>query len=185
MADQPGVTALLRLATEGDREALDRVFPVIYDELRALARSKRTVSAAGETLRTTALVNEAYLRLVGKSALDIQSRRHFFFLVSRAMHDLIVEEARKQSSLKKGGNLQRVELPELEQVLYQSPEEILALERALEKLKAEDSDDHDVVMLRFFSGLTMQEIADTLQVSTRTIERRWRFSKAWLARELA
>jgi RNA polymerase sigma factor (TIGR02999 family) len=184
MSEPQALTRLLNLAAGGDQDAVKAVFPLIYAELKRIARARRARAGAGDTFRTTALVHEAYLRLVAKQDLAFNGRHHFFCTAARAMRDLLVEEARKRSRQKRGGDLQRVELEEIGQTLDTSPEDLLALDAALERLKAEDADDHEVVMLRYFAGLTVEEIADLRSVSTRTIERRWRFCRAWLAREL-
>lgn len=184
MAEPEPITVLLNLAAGGDPDARAAVMPRLYQELKRIAQASRAGSGAGETLRTTALVHEAYLRLVGKEHLAFEGRHHFFCTAARAMHDLLVEEARRKSRQKRGGGYERVELDEIGQVLDTPPEDLLALEAALEKLRRENSGDHEVVMLRYFAGLGIDETAAVLGVSTRTIERRWRFCRSWLAREL-
>lgn len=184
MAEPEAITRLLNLAAGGDQDAVKEVFPLIYSELKRIAHARRARAGAGDTFRTTALVHEAYLRLVAKQHLAFNGRHHFFCTAARAMRDLLVEEARKRSRQKRGGGLQRVELDEIGQTLDTPPEDLIALDGALERLKAEDADDHEVVMLRYFAGLTVEEIAELRGVSTRTVERRWRFCRAWLAREL-
>ncbi len=184
MSEPEPVTVLLNLAARGDLDARAAVFPRIYDELKRIARAKRGLMGAGETLRTTALVHEAYLRLVGKETLAFRDRHHFLCTAARAMRDLLVEEARRKSRKKRGGSQHRVELDEIGQVLDTAPEDILALHMALEKLEREDPEDYEVVMLRYFAGLTAEETAEAQGVATRTVERRWRFCRAWLAREL-
>lgn len=184
MSEPEAITRLLNRAAGGDQDAVQAVFPLIYAELRRIAHAKRAHEPAGDTLRTTALVHEAYLRLVAKQDLAFNGRHHFYCTAARAMRDLLVEEARRKSRRKRGGGLQRVDLEEIGQTLDTPPEDVIALDDALERLKAEDANDHDVVMLRYFAGLTVEEIAELRGVSTRTIERRWRFCRAWLAREL-
>lgn len=184
MSEAEAITRLLNLAASGDEGAVKAVFPLIYAELRRIAHAKRARAGAGETLRTTALVHEAYIRLNEKENLAFNGRNHFFCTAARAMRDLLVEEARRNSRQKRGGDLRRVDLEEIGQTLDTSPEDLLALDAALDRLKAEDADDHEVVMLRYFAGLTIEEIADLRGVSTRTVERRWRFCRSWLAREL-
>lgn len=179
------MTKLLNLAARGDKSAVNAVFPLIYDELRRIAKAKRQRAGLGETLQTTALVNEAYLRLTGKDNLTFTGRHHFFCTAARAMRDLLVEDARRKAAQKRGGDLQRVELVEIGQSVDTPPEDLIALNDALEKLKREDETDHEVVMLRYFAGLTVKEIAEIQSVTTRTVERRWRFCRSWLAEELA
>ncbi len=178
------MTQLLNLAAGGDNSAVKAVFPLIYQELRKIARAKRGRMGSGETLRTTALVHEAYIRLIGKENLAFNGRHHFFCTAARAMRDLLVEEARRKSRKKRGGDLQRVVLDDIGQTLDTPPEDLLALHTALEKLSEEDEKDYEIVMLRYFTGLTVPEIAELQEVSTRTVERRWRFCRSWLAREL-
>ena len=184
MSEPEAITRLLNLAAGGDRDAIGSVFPLIYAELKRIAHAKRARAGSGDTFHTTALVHEAYLRLVAKQDLAFNGRHHFFCTAARAMRDLLVEEARRRSRLKRGGGLQRVDLDEIGQTLDIAPEDLIALDAALEHLKSEDEDDHEVVMLRYFAGLTVEEIAELRGVSVRTIERRWRFCRAWLAREL-
>jgi RNA polymerase sigma factor (TIGR02999 family) len=184
MSEPEAITRLLNLAAGGDQDAIKTVFPLIYAELKRIARAKRARAGAGDTFRTTALVHEAYMRLAAKEDLAFNGRHHFYCTAARAMRDLLVEEARRRSRTKRGGDLQRVELDEIGQSLDTPPEDLLALDTALERLKAEDAGDHEIVMLRYFAGLTVEEIAEMKEVSTRTVERRWRFCRAWLAREL-
>jgi len=184
MSEPLDITGLLNLAAQGNRDAAEEVFPRIYLELKRLARAQRFRAGEGETLRTTALVHEAYLRLAGKERLLFTGKHHFFCSAARAMRDLVVEGARRKSRKKRGGDLRRVELDDIGQVLDSSPEEILALNAAIEKLAKEDLEDHEILMLRYFAGLSAGEIAGLKGVSARTVERRWRFCRAWLAREL-
>lgn len=185
MSDELPVTRLLNLAAGGDAAARENVLPLIYEELKRIARARRSRSSSGDTLRTTALVHEAYLRLVDRQGLAFEGRQQFYGLVALAMRDLLVEEARRRSRQKRGGGQERVDLEEIGCSVESSPDEILALDDALVKLRDEDAEDAEIVMLRYFAGLTVQEIADLRQVSSRTIERRWRFCRAWLQRELA
>ena len=184
MGDDVALTQLLNLAAGGSKEAMDEVFPIVYDELRRIGHAKRRRLPAGETLRTTALVNEAFLKLVKRDGLELEGRAHFFRTAARSMRDLLVDEARRKASEKRGGNLARVELEDLGQSLDTPPEDVIALHEALVKLEAEDERDHDLVMLRYFAGLSIPEVAETLGVATRTVNRRWRFCRSWLAREL-
>jgi RNA polymerase sigma factor (TIGR02999 family) len=138
----------------------------------------------GETLGTTAIVHEAYLRLVGRLDVSWNDRHHFFCTAARSMRDLLVDEARRKSAAKRGGDLKRADPEELERVVTASPEEVIALDLVLQKLEKEDENDHRLVMLRYFAGLTVPEIADVLAMPQRTVERRWQFCRAWLAREL-
>ncbi len=178
------ITRLLNEAASGDAEAGRRVFPAIYGELRRLASSRASRLPAGATLQTTALVHEAYLRIVGKNPDGWNGARHFYFTAARAMRDILVEDARRKSSAKRGGDRERVPLEEIAATLDGDPEAILALDAALSKLEREDSEGHQLVLLRFFTGLSVPETAEVLGASTRTVERKWRFLRIWLAREL-
>lgn len=185
MPGEVDITQLLNRAAQGDPEAARAVFPAIYQELRDLASAKLSRIPPGGTLQTTALVHEAYLRAVDRSPQGWAGIRHFYFAAARAMRDILVEDARRQFSLKRGGGLQRVELEEDLAWNYDiSPDEVLSLEAALDKLEKEDLDAHRIVLLHVYTGLTLPEIADLVGTSTRTIERRWRFLRNWLAREM-
>jgi RNA polymerase sigma factor (TIGR02999 family) len=185
MPGEVDITRLLNRAAQGDPEAARAVFPAIYQELRDLASAKLSRIPPGGTLQTTALVHEAYLRAVDRSPEGWAGMRHFYFAAARAMRDILVEDARRESSLKRGGDLKRVELDESVPWSYDiSPEEVLSLESALEKLEEEDLDAHRIVLLHVYTGLTLPEIADLMGGSVRTIERRWRFLRNWLAREM-
>lgn len=185
MPGEVDITRLLNRAAQGDPEAARAVFPAIYQELRDLASAKLSRIPPGGTLQTTALVHEAYLRAVDRSPGGWAGMRHFYFAAARAMRDILVEDARRQSSLKRGGDLKRVELDESVPWSYDiSPEEVLSLEAALDKLEQEDLDAHRIVLLHVYTGLTLPEIANLIGGSVRTIERRWRFLRNWLAREM-
>jgi len=177
------VTSLLNRAVAGDRSAADEVFAEIYSELKRLASIQRRRLAAGDTLITTAIVHEAYLRMLGDTETGWNDRQHFFCSAARAMRDLLVEEARRKLSRKRGGDWRRVELAEVAGVSV-SPEEIHDLDAALSRLEREIPEDAQIVILRYFTGLTMPETARLLGRPLRTVERRWKFCRAWLAREL-
>ncbi len=139
----------------------------------------------GQTLQPTGLVHEAYLRLLGKVDLHLESRRHFFFLAARAMRDILVEDARSKARVRRGGGHQRVELDENAAVLEPPPEDTLALHEALEELEKEDPLKAQIVNLRYFAGMTVEEAAQVLGISESTLHREWRFITAWLRRRLA
>lgn len=182
--ERADITRLLELAGGGDGEASRRVFALLYDELRRLAAAQRARMRAGDTLNTTAVVHEAFLKLVGRDAVSFQGRHHFFCTAARSMRDILVDEARRKMSRKRGGDLQRVELLDVEDRIPVSPEQMIDLDNALRKLEAEHADDFQVVMLRYFTGLTVPEVAGVLGLAQRTVERRWRFCRSWLGREL-
>ncbi len=180
----PDFTFLLNQAARGDAEAARRVFPTVYRELRSLASAKASHLPPGATLQTTALVHEAYLRIVDRNPEGWQGKRHFYFTAARAMRDILVEDARRKSSKKRGGDQERVDLDDVEWAYNLSPEEVLSLEVALTKLEKEDLEGHQLVLLHFYTGLTFAEIAELVGASVRTIERKWRFLRSWLARQL-
>jgi RNA polymerase sigma factor (TIGR02999 family) len=181
------VSAVLAAAAAGDDSASARLLPLVYDELRKLARARLARTPPGQTLQPTALVHEAYLRLIGgkEPAGGWSGRAHFFFAAARAMRDIIVEQARRKSAQKRGGQQQRVELDDIGVAIDPPSDDVLGIDDALRKLEQEDPENARLVMLRYFTGLTSEEAADVLGVSVATVERRWRFTRAWLRRELA
>lgn len=183
-APAPTITELLKAVREGESEARESLLRRLYGELREMAHRELRRSAPHQTLRTTALVNEAYLRLVDSGAQDWENRRHFFFVAARAMHDVLVEEARRKATHKRGGSWRRQDLEQLDLALDADPDEIVALADALDKLSDQDPRRAEVVRLRFFAGLTEEEIAAGLGVSHRTVTRDWRYVRAWLFQEL-
>jgi RNA polymerase sigma factor (TIGR02999 family) len=182
MADtaDPSVTQILQAAQAGDREAASQLLPLVYEELRKLAHARMGRQKPGQTLQPTALVHEAYLRLIGKSKLPVASRKHFFFAAARAMRDILVERARSKAGPKRGGDRRRLQLSETVARTEPPSDEVLALQEALAQLEKEDPLKAEIVQLRFFTGMGMQEIAQVTGLSERTVHRHWRFSKAWL-----
>lgn len=176
---------ILESAADGDSQAAAQLLPLVYDELRRLARARMARARSGETLTPTALVHEAYLRVLGGKTASFEGRRHFFFAASRAMRDIMVENARRKASLKRGGDLLRIELEGAEMAIHASPENLLDLERALDKLEQASPERAQVVALSYFSGLTQPEIAEVMGLSLATIERRLSYARAWLRRELS
>ena len=180
MDPQTDITRVLQAAREGDSEAAAELLPLVYDQLRSLAASRMRGIPPGQTLQPTALVHEAYARLVGAEDPDWENRAHFFFAAARAMRDILVEDARRKASAKRGGDCRRVDLAQLSVALDAAPGAMLALDEALRALAHEDDRKHRVVLLRFFAGLTEEQIAGMLDVSTRTVKRDWRFATARL-----
>jgi RNA polymerase sigma factor (TIGR02999 family) len=178
------VTAILRAAQEGDSEAAARLLPLVYDELRQLAQARMAKLPPGQTMQPTALVHEAYLRLLGKSDLQLESQRHFFFVAARAMRDILVEQARSKAGPKRGGNRRRVALHDTLATGESHPEDVVAVHEALAELEQEDPFKAQIVNLRYFSAMSMAETAHVLGVSERTLHRHWRFIKAWLKSRL-
>jgi RNA polymerase sigma factor (TIGR02999 family) len=176
------LTQLLVDWGKGDKAALDRLLPLVYDELRRLANRYMRRERPGHTLQTSALINEAYLRLI-----DVQvrweSRAHFFGIAARLMRQILVDHARAQHNLKRGGNQLRVSLAEAAEISGQATD-LIALDEALKTLEALDEQQSRLVELRYFGGLTIEETAEVLQVSTATVEREWRSARAWLRRQM-
>lgn len=173
------LTILLERAREGDAKAMEEVIPRVYAELRTIAHAKMRSVKPGDTLEPTGLVHEAYLRVLGGDA-SFENRAHFFFVAARAMHDIIVESARRKGSLKRGGDQVRVSTENLNIAIDAPAEDMLALSQALEKLEESYPRPHKVVMLRFFAGLTGKQAAELLEITERTADRDWRFAKVYL-----
>ena len=182
---EPPVTELLALARDGDRTAVSRLVSVLHDELRQLASAQMRHEREGHTLQTTALVNEAYIRLVDQNHSDWENRRHFLAAAAQAMRRILLQHARDRGRQKRGGGWKRV--PDIDGAL-QIPEpnvDVLALDEALEKLQTIDPEKVRLVELRYFAGLTIEEAAKVLGVSPATLKRDWQVARAWLFRELS
>ena len=178
------VTAILRAAQAGDADAPARLLPLVYSELHKLAEARMARLPPGQTLQPTALVHEAYLRMLGKNREQMDGRRHFFFAAARAMRDILVEDARRKGGPKRGGGRRRVELNEGTAAYDAVPVDVLALHEALAELENEDPLKAQIVNLRFFAGMNMEETAQVLGMSERSLHRHWRFIKAWLKSRL-
>ncbi|MGE3109017.1 MAG: sigma-70 family RNA polymerase sigma factor [Phycisphaerales bacterium] len=187
--DSPQITLALEACASGNSGASDELFRLVYDGLRHLARNRMKAERAGDTLQPTALVHEAYLRLVGSGPVSWQSRGHFFAAAGGAMRRILVERARSRARHKRGGDGKRapgkVQLSELTLAVEPEPESMLMLNDALERFEREDPQSATIVHLRFFAGLSVEETAEALGVSARTIDRDWAFARArllWLMR---
>ncbi len=178
------VTRLLRAAAAGDAGATGQLVPLVYRELRRMAAAEMARAAPDGTLQPTALVHEAYLKLVGKGEEAWESRRHFFFAAARAMHDILVEEARRKAALKRGGGGRRLDLDRLSVAQEAPADDLLALDEALQRLAREDPRKAQLVQLRFFAGLSAEETAAVMGTPLRTLEREWRYARARLHRDL-
>lgn len=162
----------------------DEILPVVYDELRRLAASLSARLPPGQTLQPTALVHEAYLRLVRAEDPGWEGRRHFFGAAARAMRDILIEQARRKAAQKHGGETQRVDLTEDLALVVPPADELLAVDEAIQSLHAEKPYLAEITMLRFYAGLSVDETAAVLDTSASTLAREWRFARAWLARRL-
>jgi RNA polymerase sigma factor (TIGR02999 family) len=183
MAD---VTEILVAIGQGDPHAAGQLLPLVYDELRKLAAAKLAHERPGQTLQATALVHEAYLRLVGEGeGPRWDSRGHFFAAAAEAMRRLLVEDARRKKRQRHGGGRQRVELEAAESLVQAPSEDLVALDEALTRLTAHDPVKAEVVKLRFFAGLTMPDVAQSLGLSLATAERYWTYARTWLYAELS
>ena len=183
--DNPGeATRLLQALDARDPSVASRLFSVVYDELRALAASYFVGQPADHTLQPTALVNEAFLRLVDQTRIQWQSRAHFLAIAARAMRQILIDHARHRAAAKRGGDLCRVTMAEGVTPITDSDPEMLDLDDALQRLAAMDERQSGIVELRFFGGMTVEEVAHVLEVSKTTVETEWRMARAWLRREL-
>lgn len=177
------VSLLLRAWSDGDRQALDKLTPIVYEELRRLARHYMRGERPGHSLQTTALVNEAYLRLVDYQRMQWQNRAHFFAVSAQAMRRILVDHARRRN-LKRGRGLQRVSLDDTAVVATEREADLVKLDDALRALAETDPRKARVVELRFFGGLSVEEVAEVLKVSPVTVMRDWSTARAWLYREM-
>ena len=182
----PGeVTALLLAWSAGDREALARLFPLVYGDLRKRAEGYLRKERSGHTLQPTALVNEAYLKLVDQARVKWQNRAHFYAVASRAMREVLVEYARRHRAAKRGAGETRVALGDGDAVTPPRSLDLLALDVALDRLSALDERQGKLVELRVFGGLTIEEAAEALGISPATVSREWKHAEAWLTREMS
>jgi len=179
------ISRILHGVQPGAKLRAEELLPLVYDELRSLARANLAREKAGQTLQATALVHEAYLRVRGSEDPGWNGRAHFFGAAARAMRRILVEAARSKARLKRGGGLERVEIEPGELAIEAAGDDVLAVEEALGRLEASDPRKARLVELRYFAGLSSQETASALGVSVGTVERDWRFVKAWLQTELA
>ncbi len=178
------VTSLLQAWGDGDRAALDVLMPVVYAELHRLAGAHLRRERPDHTLQATALVNEAYLKLVDQHRVQWQNRAHFFGTAAQIMRRILVDHARQQGTAKRGGGATRVELDEALGAAEQRDIDLLALDAALERLSRLDARQSQVVVLRFFGGLGIDEVAEVMNLSPSTVNREWKIAKIWLRREL-
>ena len=174
------VTQILERVSKGDGAAAAELLPLIYDELRRVAAHKMSLQSPGQTLQATALVHEAYLRLVGSEEKRWESRRHFFSAAAEAMRHILIDRARRRKRLRHGENAEKVPLDELEIIAPAKEEIILQLDDALDELAQQSPEQAEIVKLRFFAGFSEPEIAEILNLSERSVQRQWQYAKAWL-----
>jgi RNA polymerase sigma factor (TIGR02999 family) len=175
---------LAEWSDSGDREALDKLIPIVYEELRRQAARYLQRERPGHTLQTTALVHEAYVRLIDQAGVRWQNRAHFFAIAAEMMRRILVDHARKRRAIKRGGDALKLTLNEALNASGERNLDLIAVDEALTKLAALDHQQARVVELRFFGGLDVEETAEVLSISTRTVKRDWRVAKSWIRREL-
>jgi RNA polymerase sigma factor (TIGR02999 family) len=185
MRPPDGITELLIDWGQGDQLALEKLMPLVYDELRRLANNYLRREPAGHTLQPTALVNEAYLKLVGQRKVNWQNRAHFFAISAKLMRRILVDHARQRQAVKRGGSdQQRLSITSAETIVKQPAIDLLALNEALDELAEMDPQQGRIVELKFFGGLSIEETAEVLSISHATVERDWKLARAWLRRQL-
>jgi RNA polymerase sigma factor (TIGR02999 family) len=182
---QPEITRILRAWSGGDREAVDSLMPLVYDELHKVAAQYLRKQRPDHTLQPTALVNEAYLKLIDISSVSWQDRAHFFAVASQTMRHVLVDRARSRNRDKRGGGAQKVSLDEAISFSQGNEVDLLSLDEAMRELAAMDEQQSRIVELRFFGGLTVEETAVVLHISPATVKREWRIAKAWLHKRMS
>ena len=178
------VTRILTAIEQGDPQAADRLLPLVYEELRKLAAHRMANEAAAQTLQPTALVHEAWLRLVGNQNPKFANRAHFFAVAAEAMRRILIDNARRKRALRHGGGQQRVDLDKVDLSSVSADDQLLAVNDALDKLAAQSKSEAELVKLRYFVGMTLEEAADALGISARTADTYWAHARAWLFHEL-
>jgi RNA polymerase sigma factor (TIGR02999 family) len=178
------ITLVLQAIGRGNRRASADLLPLVYDELRRLAAARLAREAAGQTLQPTALVHEAWLRLVNDGDRTWENRVHFFSAAAEAMRRILIENARRKSALKRGGGQDRLNIEDLELAATTPDDRVLMIDQALQQMETEDPESARIVVLKFFGGLTNKEVGKTLGVAERTVERQWAYAKAWLFQKI-
>ena len=178
------LTVILQRLDQGDPHAANELLPLVYEELRKLAANKMARENPGQTLQATALVHEAWLRLGGDDQREWKNRAQFFAAAAEAMRRILIDNARRKKTLRHGGEVERVNLDSLELAAQMDDEQLLALHEALDRLAAHDAVKAELVKLRFFAGLTMEQAAEVLGFSTPTAKRYWAYARVWLFREM-
>ena len=178
------MTRILTAIEQGDPHAADKLLPLVYDELRKLAAHRMATEAARQTLQPTALVHEAWLRLVGKETPKFANRAHFFAAAAEAMRRILIDRARRKRPLRHGGGQQRIDLEHVDLASPSDDDQLLAVNDALDKLAAQSKPEAELVKLRYFVGMTLEEAAEALGISPRTADNYWAHARAWLFHEL-
>ena len=178
------VTRILEAIQRGEPKAAEELLPLVYSELRKLAAVKMASEAPGQTLQPTALVHEAWLRLAGKDDRKWNDRTHFFAAAAEAMRRILVDNARRKQAERHGGSHQRTNMPDIACPVAENEDQVLAVNEALEKLAAQDKQKAELVKLRYFVGMTIEEAAEALGISSATAKRHWAYARAWLAEEI-
>jgi RNA polymerase sigma factor (TIGR02999 family) len=179
------VTRILNAIEQGNARAADELLPVVYEELRLLASQKMSRERPGQTLQPTALVHEAYIRLVGAEAVNWKGHTHFFAAAAEAMRRILIENARRKKRLRHGGGRHRVEMQDADLAIEVPADELIALDEALAKFAEEEPAVAELVKIRYFAGLTLEQAAEILGIARRTADRHWAYARAWLHREIA
>lgn len=174
------ITQVLQAIGRGEGGASEELLPLVYEELRKLAAARLAREQPGQTLQATAIVHEAWLRLIADGDRTWQNRAHFFGAAAEAMRRIMIERARRKSAVKRGGGLTRVDVEHLDLAAATPDDKVLLIDETLEKLQLEDPEKAKIVVLKFFGGLTNQEVAESLGVAERTVERQWAFARAWI-----
>ncbi len=184
MPQPSDVTQLLKDASDGNRQAFDQLLPLVYDELRRLAQSQLRSERAEHTLQATALVHEAYVRMVDLTRVQWRDQAHFFSVASQAIRRVLIDHARARGAQKRAGDRQQLSLDESLAITADASANLLELDEALDRLAQQHPEKATVVEMRFFGGLTNDQVAEVLDITTRTVERHWAYAKAWLFREI-
>ena len=184
MSEPSEITKLLKAWEKGDKDALDKLMPLVMDELRKLAKRYLRQEKSGHLLQTTALVNELYLKLVDQKSVNWQNRSHFFAFSAICMRQILIDYAKSQIAEKRGGKIQHLPLDEIQIVTPEKSAELLALDEALKVLEKQDKRKSQIVEMRYFGGFTVEETAEILHIGVRTVERDWQMAKAWLKKEI-
>jgi RNA polymerase sigma factor (TIGR02999 family) len=183
--DQENLTRILNQIADGDASAADQLLPLVYQQLRVIARQRMAMENPGHTLQATALVHEAFVKLAGARKVDWQNAAHFYAAAAEAMRRILVDHARGKQCKKRGGMAARSMANVADLAATENPEEILALDEAFCRLEQQEPEAAAIVRLRFFAGLSVDQTAEALGLSPRTVDRRWKFARAWMFRELS